>query len=142
MALLVSVGLSLRLAHDVARHLGPYRERGVLITCLLQDQNQTATDAERTILRTPGRALVAATLHALHDQATAAATLIDDAHISDLTVSKVTAGQIVADWVVGARIKREQHNFVFTCCTTDINDAATAELPANSAWFGHRTAQF
>ncbi|MEU1272974.1 hypothetical protein [Streptomyces sp. NPDC005799] len=39
------------------------------------------------------------------DAATATALLIDDAHISDLTVSKVTAGQINADWIVGARIK-------------------------------------
>lgn len=39
------------------------------------------------------------------DSATATALLIDDAHISDLTVSKVTAGQINADWIVGARIK-------------------------------------
>ncbi|GGW15741.1 hypothetical protein GCM10018980_51950 [Streptomyces capoamus] len=39
------------------------------------------------------------------DAATATALLIDDAHISDLTVSKVTAGTINADWVVGARIK-------------------------------------
>jgi hypothetical protein len=39
------------------------------------------------------------------DAATATALLIDDAHISDLTVSKVTAGTIVADWIVGARIK-------------------------------------
>ncbi|MFD9465327.1 fibronectin type III domain-containing protein [Streptomyces sp. NPDC060027] len=39
------------------------------------------------------------------DAATATALLIDDAHISDLTVSKVTAGQISADWVLGARIK-------------------------------------
>jgi len=39
------------------------------------------------------------------DAATATALLIDDAHISDLTVSKVTAGNIVADWIVGARIK-------------------------------------
>jgi hypothetical protein len=39
------------------------------------------------------------------DSATATALLIDDAHISDLTVSKVTAGQINADWVVAARIK-------------------------------------
>lgn len=30
--------------------------------------------------------------------------LIDDAHISDLTVSKVTAGTISADWLVGATI--------------------------------------
>lgn len=37
--------------------------------------------------------------------ATATALLIDDAHISDLTVTKVTAGTISADWVVGARIK-------------------------------------
>jgi hypothetical protein len=39
------------------------------------------------------------------DSATATALLIDDAHISDLTVSKVTAGTIAADWIVGARIK-------------------------------------
>ena len=39
------------------------------------------------------------------DAASATALLIDDAHISDLTVSKVTAGQISADWIVGARIK-------------------------------------
>jgi hypothetical protein len=32
------------------------------------------------------------------------AQLIDDAHISNLTVSKVTAGTITADWLVGARI--------------------------------------
>ncbi|MGW5175910.1 fibronectin type III domain-containing protein [Streptomyces sp. NPDC004082] len=39
------------------------------------------------------------------DAATATALLIDDAHISDLTVSKVTAGTINADFVLGARIK-------------------------------------
>lgn len=39
------------------------------------------------------------------DAATTTALLIDDAHISDLTVSKVTAGTINADWLVGARIK-------------------------------------
>lgn len=39
------------------------------------------------------------------DAATATALLIDDAHISDLTVSKVTAGTINADFLVGARIK-------------------------------------
>lgn len=32
------------------------------------------------------------------------ADLIDDAHISDLTVSKVTAGTIMADWLLGATI--------------------------------------
>jgi hypothetical protein len=37
--------------------------------------------------------------------ASATAQLIDDAHISDLTVSKVTAGSILADWIVSARIK-------------------------------------
>jgi hypothetical protein len=37
--------------------------------------------------------------------ASATALLIDDAHISDLTVTKVTAGTISADWIVGARIK-------------------------------------
>ncbi|WP_328932618.1 MULTISPECIES: hypothetical protein [unclassified Streptomyces] len=39
------------------------------------------------------------------DAASASALLIDDAHISDLTVSKVTAGEITADWIIGARIK-------------------------------------
>jgi hypothetical protein len=39
------------------------------------------------------------------DAASATALLIDDAHISDLTVSKVTAGTINADFIVGARIK-------------------------------------
>ncbi|MET8826106.1 hypothetical protein ABZX40_13620 [Streptomyces sp. NPDC004610] len=39
------------------------------------------------------------------DAATATALLIDDAHISDLTVTKVTAGTITADWIIGARIK-------------------------------------
>lgn len=33
------------------------------------------------------------------------AQLIDDAHITNLTVSKVTAGTISADWLVGANIK-------------------------------------
>lgn len=37
--------------------------------------------------------------------AAATALLIDDAHISDLTVSKVTAGSITSDWLIGARIK-------------------------------------
>ncbi|MFI6140309.1 hypothetical protein ACIBCC_19240 [Streptomyces griseus] len=39
------------------------------------------------------------------DAATATALLIDDAHISDLTVSKVTAGTITASWVMGGEIK-------------------------------------
>jgi hypothetical protein len=39
------------------------------------------------------------------DAASSTALLIDDAHISDLTVSKVTAGTINADFIVGARIK-------------------------------------
>lgn len=37
--------------------------------------------------------------------ASSTALLIDDAHISDLTVTKVTAGTISADWIIGARIK-------------------------------------
>lgn len=37
--------------------------------------------------------------------ATATATLIDDSHIGSLTVSKVTAGTILADWILGASIK-------------------------------------
>lgn len=36
---------------------------------------------------------------------TATAELIDDAHISDLTVSKVTAGTITADWLLSAVIR-------------------------------------
>ncbi|MGW6738666.1 hypothetical protein [Streptomyces sp. NPDC055013] len=39
------------------------------------------------------------------EAASATALLIDDAHISDLTVSKVTAGTISADFILGARIK-------------------------------------
>ncbi|MCX4813694.1 hypothetical protein OG601_24145 [Streptomyces sp. NBC_01239] len=39
------------------------------------------------------------------EAASATALLIDDAHISDLTVSKVTAGTISADFLLGARIK-------------------------------------
>lgn len=37
--------------------------------------------------------------------ATVTAQLIDDAHISDLTVSKVTAGTITANWIMGGTIK-------------------------------------
>lgn len=37
--------------------------------------------------------------------APATATLIDDAHISDLTVSKVTAGTISANWLLGSSIR-------------------------------------
>lgn len=37
--------------------------------------------------------------------ASVTAQLIDDAHISNLTVTKVSAGTISADWIVGARIK-------------------------------------
>lgn len=37
--------------------------------------------------------------------AVATALLIDDAHISSLTVSKVTAGTITADWLIGAKIQ-------------------------------------
>ncbi|HEY9353689.1 MAG TPA: hypothetical protein VIP28_10575 [Nocardioides sp.] len=39
------------------------------------------------------------------EAASSTALLIDDAHISDLTVTKVTAGTISADWIMGARIK-------------------------------------
>ncbi|KND45386.1 fibronectin type III domain-containing protein [Streptomyces stelliscabiei] len=39
------------------------------------------------------------------DAASATALLIDDAHISDLTVSKVTAGEITASWVMAGEIK-------------------------------------
>ena len=38
------------------------------------------------------------------DAASATALLIDDAHISDLTVSKVTAGTISSNWIIGAEI--------------------------------------
>jgi hypothetical protein len=71
MAHLVDVGLSLRLAHDVARHPGPYRNRGVQIA-LVDDRPQVATPAEREILRHPGRVAVAGALRALLDEATAA----------------------------------------------------------------------
>ncbi|MET8866541.1 fibronectin type III domain-containing protein [Nonomuraea sp. NPDC004580] len=37
--------------------------------------------------------------------ATATAELIDDAHISDLTVTKVTAGTISSNWIIGASIR-------------------------------------
>ncbi|MBA5222215.1 hypothetical protein [Streptomyces griseoaurantiacus] len=39
------------------------------------------------------------------DAAAATAELIDDAHISDLSVSKVTAGTIQSDWLLSASIK-------------------------------------
>ena len=39
------------------------------------------------------------------DAASATALLIDDAHISDLTVSKVTAGTITASWAMAGEIK-------------------------------------
>lgn len=39
------------------------------------------------------------------DAATATALLIDDAHISDLTVTKVTAGTVSASWVMAGEIK-------------------------------------
>jgi hypothetical protein len=42
---------------------------------------------------------------AASEASTATAELIDDAHISDLTVSKVTAGTIAANWLLGASIR-------------------------------------
>jgi hypothetical protein len=39
------------------------------------------------------------------DAASATALLIDDAHISDLTVTKVSAGIISSDWLLGASIR-------------------------------------
>ncbi|WP_199546585.1 fibronectin type III domain-containing protein [Streptomyces sp. N35] len=39
------------------------------------------------------------------DAASATALLIDDAHISDLTVSKVTAGTVSANWLLAASIR-------------------------------------
>lgn len=39
------------------------------------------------------------------DASSASVLLIDDAHISDLTVTKVTAGTITADWLLAAAIK-------------------------------------
>lgn len=39
------------------------------------------------------------------DASSASVLLIDDAHISDLTVSKVTAGTISADWILAAAIR-------------------------------------
>jgi hypothetical protein len=38
------------------------------------------------------------------DAASSTALLIDDAHISDLTVTKVTAGTISSNWIIGAEI--------------------------------------
>lgn len=38
-------------------------------------------------------------------QVTATSVLVDSAHISDLTVTKVTAGTISSDWLVGANIQ-------------------------------------
>lgn len=37
--------------------------------------------------------------------AQSSATLIDDEHITNLSVSKITAGQVVADWIVSGSIK-------------------------------------
>lgn len=76
MALLVDVGLSVPLAHDVARHRGPYAHRGVQIRLGPEQPTQTATDAEREILRAPGRSAVAGALRALLDTAAAAAELL------------------------------------------------------------------
>jgi hypothetical protein len=42
---------------------------------------------------------------AASDEVTATAELIDDAHISDLTVTKVSAGTISSDWLIGANIQ-------------------------------------
>ncbi len=42
---------------------------------------------------------------AASDASSATVLLIDDAHISDLTVTKVTAGTITADWLLAAAIK-------------------------------------
>jgi hypothetical protein len=42
---------------------------------------------------------------AASDQVNATAELVDDAHISDLTVTKVTAGTISSDWLLGANIQ-------------------------------------
>jgi hypothetical protein len=39
------------------------------------------------------------------DAATVTALLMDDAHISDLTVSKVTAGTVTASWVIAGELK-------------------------------------
>ncbi len=36
------------------------------------------------------------------------ATLIDDSHITSLTVSKVTAGEVTADWIISGSIKTAQ----------------------------------
>ncbi|MFE7237179.1 hypothetical protein [Streptomyces sp. NPDC057580] len=62
------------------------------------------------------------------DAATATALLIDDAHISDLSVSKVTAGTINADWVVGARIKTAD-----TGARVELNSAGLQAYSAGGA---------
>jgi hypothetical protein len=76
MLYLVEAGLSVALAHDVARHDGPYVAGSLRIEYRPSTPDQVATAAEREILRAPGRAAVAAALRALVDAATAAAELL------------------------------------------------------------------
>lgn len=70
------------------------------------------------------------------------AELIDDAHISNLTVTKITAGTITSDWIMGASIKTgltgaraelDAHGFRLY----DVNDVNTVNLDADdgSAFF-------
>lgn len=94
MVLLLDVGLSTRLAHDVARHrgAGPYRVRGVAIALDVDQGPQVATDTDRTILRRPARQHLANLLQALLDEARAAAELLDEyAPVVDCGLSPVPA---------------------------------------------------
>lgn len=80
MMLLLDVGLSTRLAHDVARHrgAGPYRVRGVAIALDVDQGPQVASATDREILRRPARQHLAGALQALLDQARAAAELVTE----------------------------------------------------------------
>lgn len=70
------------------------------------------------------------------DAATVTAELIDDAHISDLTVSKVTAGSILADWIISASIKTADSGARVQMSGSGIqayNDAGTETVNISSA---------
>lgn len=72
--------------------------------------------------------------------ASVTAQLIDNAHISDLTVSKVTAGTISADWIVGARIKTADTGQRVEMNTSGIQmynsgNVLLTSLQTNGVWF-------
>lgn len=94
MMLLLDVGLSTRLAHDVARHrgAGPYRVRGVAIALDVDQGPQVASATDREILRRPARQHLANALQTLLDEATAAAQLLDEyAPVVDCSLLPVPA---------------------------------------------------